>query len=108
MQVASQHAKAVGQGSGISVEKRLLLDGIALHASDITPGNVELPAEVVTDFANPWLALRNGTAMPASEAANAISLNLLVELALADVPIQNCTERRHLNPLLHSNAGGSD
>jgi len=31
--------------------------------------------------------------MSAGEAANAISLNLLVQLAFADVPIQNIAER---------------
>src|SRR5689334_19669528 len=38
MQVATQHAEAVGERAGISVKERLLLDGIALHASGVSPG----------------------------------------------------------------------
>src|SRR6266498_6124999 len=94
MQIAPQHAKAVGQGPGVRMKKRLLLDGIALHPTNIAPRNIQLATLVVADFADSRLAFCNGTAMSAGEAANAISLDLLVQLAFTDVPIQNITERR--------------
>src|SRR6266542_4849362 len=99
MQIAPQHAKAVGQGPGVRMKKRLLLDGIALHPTNIAPRNIQLATLVVADFADSRLAFCNGTAMSAGEAANAISLDLLVQLAFTDVPIQNITERRQLKPL---------
>src|SRR6266568_6002540 len=99
MQIAPQHAEAVSQGSGISVKKRFLLDGIALHAANIAPRNIKLATLVVANFADSRLAFCNWTAMSAGEAANAISLDLLVQLAFTDVPIQNITERRQLKPL---------
>jgi hypothetical protein len=72
VQVAAQHAEAVGQRAGIGVEKRLLLDGIALRSGDVSPGNVELAAAVEADFADAGLAFGNGAAVSAGEAAQAI------------------------------------
>ena len=37
VQVAAEHAEAVGERAGIGVEERLLLDRIALHAADVAP-----------------------------------------------------------------------
>src|SRR5271165_5022617 len=83
MQVAAQHAKAVGQRSRISMEERLLLDRIALHAAHITPRDIESAAAVISNFANSGLAVGNRTAMAAGVTANAIAVKLLVKLACA-------------------------
>ncbi len=76
------------------MKKRLLLDGIALHPTNIAPRNIKLATLVVADFADSRLAFCNWTAMSAGEAANAISLDLLVQLAFTDVPITEKTRRR--------------
>ena len=39
VQIAAEHSKAVGESPGVRVEKWLLLDGIALDAANIAPGN---------------------------------------------------------------------
>src|SRR3974377_1080065 len=51
MQVATQHAEAVGERARMSVKERLLLDGVALHAGGISPGDKERPAAIETHFA---------------------------------------------------------
>jgi hypothetical protein len=79
VKIASQHAKAVSQCPGISVEKRLLLDGIALGSGHVSPGNVECAAAVVTNFADASLALRDWTTVAAGEAAYPASVELLVK-----------------------------
>jgi len=66
------------------MKERLLLNGIALHSANIAPGHVESPTLVVAHLADPGLALGNGAAMPAGVAANAIAVELLVEIAFAD------------------------
>jgi len=78
------------------MKKWFLLDGIALHSADITPWHLELPTLVVAYFADPGLSFSNGTAVSASEAANAIALNRFPQPAFADVLVQNVTEGRHL------------
>ena len=39
VQVAAEHAEAVGERARMRVEERLLLDRIALHAADVAPGH---------------------------------------------------------------------
>ena len=92
MQVAAQHAEAVGQRARISVEERFLLDGVALHAAHVSPGHVELSAPVEPDFANAELAVRDAAAVPAGEAARKSAVEFLVELALADVFLEDAPE----------------
>jgi hypothetical protein len=74
MQIASQHAEAVGKGSGIRVEKRLLLDRITLHSSHVAPGNVKRPTAVIANFADARLAIGDGTAVSTGITAHAIFL----------------------------------
>jgi hypothetical protein len=54
----------------------LLLDGIALHSTDITPGNIERPATVEPNLADSGLSIGNRTAVPARIAAHAIAIEL--------------------------------
>src|SRR5258708_3678072 len=99
VQVTAQHAKAVSQGSRVSVEKRLLLDRIALHSAHISPGHVQGSTLVVADLAYSGLSLSNGAAVPARKAANTIPLNRLVEVALSNVLIEDYTRGRQATPL---------
>src|SRR6266851_5210885 len=89
VQIASQHAKAVSQRSRISMEKRFLLNRIALHSTYISPGHVELSALVVADFAYARLAFENRTAVSAGKAAYAIAIDFLVQIAFTDVLIED-------------------
>jgi len=100
MQIAPEHPETIGERSRVSVEKRLLLDRIALHSADVPPGNVEFSTTVIADFADPRLPFGNWAAMPASEAANAVPFNLLVEFALADVLVKNFLKGRQRVPLV--------
>lgn len=93
VQIASQHAEAVRQRAGISMEERFLFDGIALDAADVSPRHVQLSTLVEADFADASLSLGNWTAMPAGEAADAIALDGFVENAFPDVLIQDFAKR---------------
>ena len=98
MQVAAEHSEAVSQRAGISVKERLLLDGIALDATDIAPGHIQRAALVVTDFANAGLAFWNRAAMSTGEAAHAIAVEPFVQLALADVFVDDIAEGGQRKP----------
>ena len=89
MQVAAQHPEAVSQRARISVKERLLLNGVALHAAHVTPRYVELSASIEPDLANAELGVRDAAAVPAGEAAHKSAVELLVELALADVFLED-------------------
>src|ERR1051326_4590927 len=78
VKIASQHAKTVGKGTRIGMKKRLLLDGIALHSTDIAPRHVEFAVAVEPDFANSELTLGNRAPVPAGKAANESPIHLLV------------------------------
>ena len=72
MQIAAQHAEAVGQCPGMDVKKRLLLDGIALHARGVSPRDIEPSAAIEADLANPSLSLGNWALVATRKAANAV------------------------------------
>jgi hypothetical protein len=99
MQIAAQHSEAVGQCARIGVEERLLLDGIALHAADVSPGYKELATLVVTYLADSGLTFRNGAAVTTGEAADPVAIKLFVQVPLADVVINDFTKGRHGKPL---------
>jgi hypothetical protein len=81
----------------MGVEEWLLLDGIALRAADISPGNVELAAAVVADFADARLAFGDGATVSAGEAAEAIVFEFLAEsrIGLADADVEDVAEGGH-------------
>jgi hypothetical protein len=99
VQVASQHAEAVGERAGISMEEWLLLNRVALHSADIAPRHVKLPALVVANLANTGLTFGNGATVSAGKAADSIAFDFLVQLAFADVLIKDFAQRRQLKPL---------
>jgi hypothetical protein len=88
------------------MEKRLLLDGVALGAGGVSPGDVECAAAVVADFADAGLAFGDGTAMSAGEAAHAVVGELLVEMGIgfADAFVENGAESGHGDLWVYSNA----
>jgi hypothetical protein len=98
VQVAAQHPEAVGKGSRISVKERFFLDGVALHAANIAPGHVERSSLVVTYFADSGLALRDRTTVATCITADPIAVQLLVEIAFADLLIENFPQRGHKTP----------
>jgi hypothetical protein len=83
------------------MEKRFLLDGIALHSAHVAPGHIERSILVVADLANTGLSLSNRATMPAGEAADAIALNRLVEFAFAYLLIEDFAEGIQGIPLLY-------
>src|ERR1700731_3036883 len=89
MQIAAEHPETVSECAGMSVEKWLLLDRIALHSRNIAPGNVKCAAEVKTNFADPRLPVGNRAAMSTGIAAHTIAIQLFPQCrgALADARV---------------------
>lgn len=77
------------------MEKGLLLDRITLHAADISPGNVKLPAAVVTNFADSGLALWDRTTMPAGKAAHPVAIKRFVQISLTNMFINDIAKSGH-------------
>lgn len=99
MQVAAQHAKAVGESAGVSMEERFLFDGIALHSGGVSPGDVERAAAVEANFADAGLAFGNGAAVATGKTADAIVVKFFVErgVGFADSLVQDIAEGGHGN-----------
>jgi hypothetical protein len=101
MQIASQHAEAVGERSGICMEEWFFFYRVTLHSANVAPRHVEGSGPVETDFADSSLTFWNGTAMSTGVAANAIAIDGFVEFAFADVLIEDFAEGGHRSqPLL--------
>jgi hypothetical protein len=79
------------------MEKRLLFDGIALHAGGVSPWRVKLSASVKADFTDSGLPLRNGTAMAAGKTTQTVIFELLVKriTSFADPLIEHFAQRGH-------------
>ncbi len=99
MQIAAQHSETVGEGSGVSVEKRLFLDGVTLHSGNVSPGNVERATAVEANLADAGLSLGNRAAVAAGIATDAIAIQLFpksgVAFAHALVRRQDVAQRGH-------------
>jgi hypothetical protein len=97
VKIASEHAKAVGERTGIRVKKGLLLDGIALHAGGVSPRNVQLASAVEADFADSRLALGDWALMAAGEAADAILAEIFDErrIGFAGSLVEDFTQGGH-------------
>jgi len=100
MQIAAQHAEAVGKRSGIGVKKRLFLYWVALNSADVSPGHVKFAALIKANFAHTCLAFRNGAAVTASEATNAVAFDRFVQVTFTDLLVQDFTERGQRVPLV--------
>ena len=95
MQIAAEHAKAVSQRAGISVEERLLFNGIALHAADVSPGNIKLSSLIEANFADAGLCVGDGTTVSAGETAHAITIKFFVKLTFANVFVEDLAKGGH-------------
>src|SRR5260370_28226623 len=103
VQVAAQHSETVGEGSGISVEEGLLLDGVTLNSGNIAPGNIERATVIEANLADAGLSLGNWAAVAAGIAAHSIAIQLFPKsgVAFADsgVSRQNVAQRGHVSIL---------
>ena len=106
MQVASQHAETVGERSGIGVKKRLLLHWIALHAADVSPGYIQLAAAIEANFADTELAFGNRAAMATGVAAHPVAIEFFVEIAFADILLEQLAEGSHGDSCIYFSAAG--
>ncbi len=80
MEITAEHAKAVGQGTGVGMKERFFLYGITLDATDVAPRHIQLAAPVEADLTNPRPSIRDGTAMATGKTADA----LVVEVGRAN------------------------
>jgi hypothetical protein len=97
MQVAAEHPKAVGERSRIGVKERLLLDGVALHAGGVSPGDIEFATAIEADFADSGLTVGDRAAVAAGEAAHAIVAERFDEgrIGFADSVVENVAQGGH-------------
>jgi hypothetical protein len=102
VEIAAQHAEAVGESAGMGMKKWFLFDRVALGAGGVSPGDVQSAAAIVADFAHSRLAFGDGAAMSASEAAHAAVVEFLVKtgIGFADSLVENTAESGHGRPLL--------
>jgi hypothetical protein len=77
MQVAPEHAETVGECTWIGMKERLLLNGIALHACRVSPGDIKFATAIEAHFAYSCLSVRDGAAVATGEAANAVVAEIL-------------------------------
>src|SRR5690242_18577923 len=82
------------------MEKRLLLDRIALHAAYIAPGDIEITPTVEAHLAHATLPLGNGAAVSAGKAAHPVTVQLFVKFGggFGDVLVQDVAQGRHSSP----------
>ena len=97
MEIAAQHAETVSESSGMGMEERLFLNGIALHSCGVSPGNVERAAAIEADFADSGLTLRNRAAVAAGKAADSLVPEVFHErgFGLTNLLFENSTESGH-------------
>ena len=76
MEIASHHAEGERVAPGIHMEKRLLLDRVALQRRRVTKGHSQLSALIETHLANAASAFPDQTAMATGKAADAVAFDL--------------------------------
>jgi hypothetical protein len=95
VEITAEHAKAVGQGTGVGMKERFFLYGITLDATDIPPRHIQLATPVEADLTNPRPSVRDGTAMTTSKTADALIVEFFVKLALSNVFVNDITQGGH-------------
>src|SRR5688572_12897638 len=80
MEIATEHAEAVRQRARVGVKERLLLDRIALYATDVTPRHEEAAAAVESHLAHAHRTVGNGALVAAGMAAQAAAIERFDEL----------------------------
>jgi len=104
VEIAAKHAKAVCERAWTGVEKRLLLDRIALHAADVAPRDVQRAAAVESNLADTKCAVGQRTCVSAGDAADAPVVERLDELARPNGRLEHVLQR-HRNILPRVSAG---
>src|SRR4051812_16338350 len=77
MQVAAEHAEAERESTRIGVEERLLFDGVALDAGDVSPRHAQPAVVIEAHLAHAERAGRDRTLMPARVTPQAIPIERL-------------------------------
>ena len=92
MEIASHHSEGERVTAGVHVEKRLLLDRVALQRRDVAERNPQLRALIETHFANAASAFADQTAMAAGGATDTVAFGF-PECANRRVAVQPGGER---------------
>ena len=96
VQVAAEHAEAVGEAARPGVEERLLLDGIALHAGDVSPRDLQDAVVVVTNLADADRAGRDPAVVTAGMALDPAVGRAVVDLAFTSAHRQQLAQAGHV------------
>ncbi len=83
VQIAAEHAEAVGERARMHVKERLFLDRVALHAARIAPRHHQPPALVEAHLAHAERALGNLAVVAARVAVHPVVVETVIELAFA-------------------------
>jgi hypothetical protein len=78
------------------MEEGFFLYRVALDAADIAPGHKQGSTPVVANLANSRLAVRDLATVPAGKTPHPVALELFVELALANVFMNDFLQRIHM------------
>jgi hypothetical protein len=81
------------------VEKRLLLDGITLHAGDVAPRHLQHTVNVAADLADARRTGRNRAIVSAGMAANPVPVETFVDISGTGARAQELAESPHLSIL---------
>ena len=77
------------------MKEGLLLDRVALHPSDISPGHIQGAGTVVTNFAHARPTLGYWTTMATRVTADAIAVQLFVKIAFPDLAVNDFSQTGH-------------
>jgi len=70
--VATEHPETQSPRSGVSMEERLLLNGVNIECADIAPRDIQLAAFIEPDPTNARQAVKNDAPVPAGETLNSV------------------------------------
>jgi hypothetical protein len=77
------------------MKEGLLLNRIALYPAGISPRNQQYSATIKTNLANSWLSIRDRAAVTAGETPDTIAIKLLVQVAFANILVNDFAKGRH-------------
>jgi hypothetical protein len=79
----------------MGMEEGFFLYRVALDATEVAPRHIESSTPVVANLANPGLAVRNLATVSTGKTADPVPVELFVQLALANVFINDFMQRTH-------------
>ena len=77
------------------MEEGLFFDGVTLHSSGVTPGNVQDSTSVVANLADARLALWDWATVTTGKTPHAVAVKSLVKFALADIFVNDIPQCSH-------------